>query len=89
MTYTVTYSATARRALAERLPEPVAAACIEFIGGDLIENPHRVGKPLRANLEGLHSARRGSFRIIYRIDDEQIKVLIVTIEHRGDVYRPH
>jgi mRNA-degrading endonuclease RelE of RelBE toxin-antitoxin system len=46
-----------------------------------------VGKALRAPLAGLHSARRGSFRVLYRIDDEQVMVLVVTIDHRRDVYR--
>jgi mRNA-degrading endonuclease RelE of RelBE toxin-antitoxin system len=44
-----------------------------------------VGKPLRFELEGLHSARRGDFRIIYRISHV---VTIIAIEHRADVYRP-
>lgn len=88
MTYEVTYTSKARRALSEALPESVAAACIEFVGGDLAKNPHRVGKPLRAPLEGLHSARRGAFRVLYKIDEGHVTVLIVTIEHRRDVYRP-
>ena len=87
MTFAITYTSRARRALANVLPEAVAAACLEFIGGALADDPHRVGKPLRAPLAGLHSARRGEFRVIYRIDDEQVTVLIVTIDHRRDVYR--
>lgn len=87
MTYRVVYSSRARRALAEALPESVAAACIEFIGGDLAAAPHRVGKPLRAPLEGLHSARRGAFRVLYKIDEEHVTVLVVTVDHRRDVYR--
>lgn len=78
------WTRTSRRAL-ERLPEKVATAAVEFIYGPLAENPHRVGKPLRFELEGLHSARRGDYRILYRIDDEQ--VVIVAIEHRADVYK--
>ena len=87
MTYRVVYSSRARRALAEVLPESVAAACIEFIGGDLAAAPTRVGKPLRAPLEGLHSARRGAFRVLYKIDEERVTVLVVTVDHRRDVYR--
>jgi len=87
VTYQVTYSSKARRAISESLPESVAAACAEFIGGTLAEDPHRVGKPLRAPLDGLYSARRGAFRVLYRIDDGKVTVLIVTIEHRRDVYR--
>lgn len=87
MTFQISYTPKARRALFEDLPEAAAAACIEFIGTALAENPHRVGKPLRVPLSGLHAARRGEFRVIYRIDDGQVMVLIVTIEHRRDAYR--
>lgn len=79
----VAWTPTARRALT-RLPEKAATAAIEFIYGQLAHNPQRVGKPLRFELEGLHSARRGDFRIIYHITDV---VTIVAIEHRADVYR--
>lgn len=87
MTYRVTYSSKARRAISESLPESVATACVEFIGGVLAEEPHRVGNRLRAPLDGLHSARRGAFRVVYRINETEVTVLIVTIDHRRDVYR--
>lgn len=87
MTYRITWSRQARRALSQDLPEPVAAACVEFILGPLAENPHRVGKPLREPLAGLHSARRGEFRVIYRIDDAEIIVHVVSVKHRRDAYR--
>lgn len=80
----VEWTPTARRGLA-RLPEKVAAAAVEFIYGGMAANPRRVGKPLRSELAGLHSARRGSYRIIYRIGEEAITVM--AIEHRSDVYR--
>ena len=79
----IAWTPTAKRAL-QRLPEKVAAAAVEFIYGSLARSPHRVGKALRFDLEGLHSARRGDYRIIYRID---ARVTIVAIEHRADVYR--
>lgn len=82
--FDITWSPTARRALT-KLPEKVGAAAVEFIYGPLAANPRRVGKRLRFDLEGLHSARRGDFRIIYRISDV---VTIVAIEHRADMYRP-
>ena len=79
----VAWTATSKRALT-RLPEKVATAVVEFIYGPLADNPQRVGKPLRFELEGLHSARRGDFRIIYRMAD---RVTILAIEHRADAYR--
>lgn len=87
MTHRVTWSRAAKRAIQRDLPESVAGACLEFILGPLAENPHRVGKPLRGELEGLHTARRGEFRVIYRIEDEQVVVYVVTIRHRRDAYR--
>lgn len=81
--YDVAWTPTAKRAL-QRLPEKIATAAIEFIYGPLSENPQRVGKALRFELEGLHIARRGDYRIIYRIDD---RVTITAIEHRADIYR--
>lgn len=61
---------TVRRALAERLPESVAFAAFEFINGPLLDNPYRVGRRLLAPLDDRYSARRGTYRIIYRIDDK-------------------
>jgi mRNA interferase RelE/StbE len=72
----------------DRIPEKAAAACIEFIYGPLAENPWRVGRELRLDLAGKHSARRGDFRVIYEIDDTVGVVVIIAIDHRSDVYRP-
>ena len=85
--YAIAWTASARRALA-RLPEKVATAVVEFLYGSLAANPYRVGKPLKLGLAGLHSARRGDYRVIYRIDDHDHRIDVVAIEHRSDVYRP-
>lgn len=77
----------AARAIAEMLPEPVSAAVIDFITGPLIENPQRVGRELRNELAGIHSARRGTYRILYRIDEDQRTVTVLRVDHRGEVYR--
>ena len=76
----------ATRALQGRLPEPVAAAVIEFITGALVDNPHRVGKRLRGELAGIHSARRGTYRVLYRINEDSREVIVLRIDHRRDVY---
>lgn len=86
MTYTLRLSSAARRGLAEELPERIAAAVWEFISGPLLQNPHRVGKPLRFELEGFHAARRGQYRVIYRIADAEVIVEVVKISHRSDAY---
>ena len=77
-----------RRALTDRLPEAVAAAVLEFFTTALVQQPRRVGRPLRGELAGLWSARRGTYRVLYRVRDEPAEVVVVRIEHRRDVYRP-
>lgn len=87
--YDLQVSASAVRMIQHKLPESVASAVIEFITGTLLDNPYRVGKSLRYELEGVHSARRGAFRILYEIDDNRREVTVLRVEHRADVYRPH
>ena len=85
--YTLIITPTARRQLAQHLPEAVAFAAHEFIVGALLDNPQRVGKRLQAPLDDRHSARRGTYRVIYRIDDAERTVTVVDIAHRRDAYR--
>ena len=85
--YEVRFLPPARRAVAQRLPESVAAAVIEFADAALTADPHRVGKPLFGPLAGCHGARRGTYRVIYRIDDEVRRVYVLDVAHRSDVYR--
>jgi mRNA interferase RelE/StbE len=84
--YELRLSRAARTALAKTLPEAVAAAVWEFVSGPLLDNPHRVGKPLRFELEGYYSARRGQYRVIYRIDEREVIVDVIKISHRSDAY---
>ena len=85
--YELVVARPAARAIAEDLPEAVAAAVIDFITGPLILEPKRVGRELRNELAGVHSARRGTYRILYRINDDERTVSVVRIDHRRDVYR--
>jgi len=82
-------TAPAVRAIRETLPEAVAFAVIDFITGPLLENPRRVGAPLREELDGVWSARRGTYRIPYRIDDDNSEVVVLRVAHRRDAYRPN
>ena len=85
--YELVLTPPAVRAVRSGLPEAVAAAVIEFVTA-LIQNPHRVGKQLRGDLAGIHSARRGTYRIRYRINEDQREVVVLRIDQRQDVYRP-
>ena len=76
-----------RRALSESLPEAVAAAAYEFITGPLLLDPHRIGKRLLPPTDDRFTARRGTYRVICRIDDKARVVTVVDVAHRRDVYR--
>ena len=84
--YRVRISARAERDLL-RLPEKIGAACLDFIFGPLAEDPYRLGGALSGQLAGPRSARRGSYRIVYGVNDEVLYIDIVHIDHRGNVYR--
>ncbi len=84
--YEIVFARSARRALERDLPEKVATAAFKFIVGPLRENPRRVGKPLREPLAPLFSARRGEYRVLYRIIDTRLVIEVVSAIHRRDAY---
>jgi len=86
--YELVLTPPAVRAVQSRLPEAVAAAVIELVTGALLDHPRRVGTRLRDDLAGIHSARRGTYRVLYRINDHLHEVVVLRIDHRGEVYRP-
>jgi len=86
VTYTVLFSPTAKGDM-ESIPARVIPAIVEFVYGDLATFPRRVGKPLERELTGSYSARRGSYRILYDIEDDENQVSIIRVAHRADVYR--
>ena len=85
--YELVLTPPAIRAIQTGLPESVAAAVIELVTGSLLTEPRRVGKPLRDNLAGILSARRGTYRILYRVNDDAREVVVLRIEHRSHAYR--
>lgn len=85
--YELVITATARRQLAEGLPASIAFAAYEFIIGPLLDNPHRVGKRLMPPMADRHSARRGTYRVIYRVDDAKLTVTVLAVSPRADAYR--
>lgn len=85
--YELILTPPAVRAIQQHLPHAVAAAVIEFLTGALVGNPRRVGKPLRGDLAGIYSARRGTYRILYRINDANHEVVVLRVDHRRAVYR--
>ncbi len=71
-----------------RITEETAAAIVEFMLGPLLDNPRRVGGPLQRELAGLFSARRGAYRLVCEILEDEALVVVHRIDHRATVYRP-
>jgi len=82
----VTVMAPARRQF-DKLPVAVAAAVMETLDA-IAENPRRLGKRLVLEHEGHLSARRGPYRIIYELVEDERIVRVLAVGHRRDVYRP-
>ena len=86
--YELVLTPPARRAVVDQLPEAVAVAVIDFMTTALVGGPRRVGKPLRGELAGIYSARRGTYRVLYRVDEDAREVIVLRVDHRRDAYRP-
>ncbi len=68
------------------MPISVAAAVLETLDA-IAKNPRRLGKPLMLDHQGRFSARRGPYRIIHEIEEDDHLVRVVAIGHRRDIYR--
>jgi mRNA interferase RelE/StbE len=68
------------------IPSPYRENIEKKIEMKLSIDPYKYGKPLDGNLKGKWSLRIGSYRVIYEIFDKEIRVLILTIDVRGNVY---
>ena len=82
----VQFSPSALRGL-DRLPPRIAPAIVEFITQTLPRNPEQLNKVLRGDLDGLRSARRGDYRVMFSLRVETRVLLVVRVAHRADVYR--
>ncbi|MCY4660854.1 MAG: type II toxin-antitoxin system RelE/ParE family toxin [Acidobacteria bacterium] len=83
MTWTLIYAASAARAI-KRLDPAVRRRMLAALQ-KLRDDPER-GKPLQLALRGLRSWSTHDYRIVYRIIESRIEVLVVAVGHRRDVY---
>ena len=86
LAWTIAITGPARRALEHDLPEAVAWAAYTFITERLPSNPQRLGRELAAPYAGCRSAHLGTYRVVYRIDEDKRTVYVLSIRLRGDVY---
>ena len=86
MGWKVEFSRNAEKELSS-LDRPEALRIVKYLA-DLteLENPRSRGKALVADLSGLWRYRVGAWRILCRIEDGRLLVLVVKIGHRSSVY---
>jgi mRNA-degrading endonuclease RelE of RelBE toxin-antitoxin system len=85
--YEIALTPEAQRHLS-RLPEKIVTAVLEGLYGSVARDPWRMSKPLHDELTGLRVARRGRYRLVFRIDEAKRLVVVRRVDHRRDVYRP-
>lgn len=83
MEWSVLYTASAARAI--RKLDPQVAERVRKAIEILSAEPLR-GKPLQLDLKGLRSWRTGDFRIVYRLIDDRLQILVIAVGHRREVY---
>ena len=83
MAWTIRFTSSAARAL--RKLDPEIRRRVRAALATLREEPER-GKPLQLTLKGLRSWRTGDFRIVYRVDEGRIEILVIAVGHRREVY---
>ncbi len=88
MAWTLEYSRTARKFI-EKLDPQTQRRIHGLMEGRVafLDNPRDAGKPLKGPLATFWVYRVGDYRIICDMKDDKLVILVVTIGHRGDVYR--
>jgi mRNA interferase RelE/StbE len=78
----------------ERVKEDLAALrkedatrIIARIKEHLVQDPLGLSKPLKGIFKGLHRHRVGDYRIVFAVDHEKRRLLILHVKHRKDAYR--
>ncbi|MBA3721739.1 MAG: type II toxin-antitoxin system RelE/ParE family toxin [Parachlamydiaceae bacterium] len=86
MKYRIFYDLASKNKDFERIPSSIREIIKKAIQKKLTIDPVNFGKPLRYSLKGYRSLRVGEYRVIYKIDEDKVIVIIVDIDHRKDIY---
>ena len=89
MVWLIKLSKTAEKQL-EKLDKPVAKRLYNFLEERvaMLDDPRSLGAALNGSRFGeLWKYRQGDYRIVVRIEDDVVQILVVQIGHRREVYR--
>lgn len=84
--YKVGYLDSAEEDL-RRLDKPVQKRIMDKIDKVLARDPKELGKPLTGSFIGFWSYRIGDYRVIYRISDKEILIIVARVGHRKNIYK--
>lgn len=85
MAYKVVYLSPVEEDL-KKLDKPIVKKILSRIETYLAANPRELGKPLKGEFQGYWRYRWGDYRVIYKISEREILILILRISHRKNVY---
>jgi len=86
LAWTIEWSDSARKQL-KKLDRQVARQLVDYVVTRAAPDPRGVGKPLTAQFASLWRYRVGDYRVIVSIEDAVLRILVVRIGHRREVYR--
>jgi mRNA interferase RelE/StbE len=71
----------------KKLDKSIVRKILARIENYLAADPKELGKPLKGDFQGYWRYRWGDYRVIYKISEKEILILILRISHRKEVYR--
>ena len=88
MAWTIEYTATAKGQL-KKLDKPIARRIVDYMDERIaiLDNPRSTGKPLTGPLGDLWRYRVGDYRVICELQDGALRILVVQVGNRREVYR--
>jgi mRNA interferase RelE/StbE len=88
LAWTVKLSDDAKRDL-QKLDKPLQKRITSFLLDRLqtTDNPRLTGKALQGKFSGLWRYRVGDFRLLCRIEDNELIILVIEIGHRKEIYK--
>lgn len=87
MAWRIRFSKAADKALRKMDRQIVARILDELEDVSMLEDPRSRGKALVGNLAGLWRYRVGDYRIVCDIEDGELVILVVDVDHRSGVYQ--
>ena len=87
MAWTIEFTLSAEREL-QKIDRRWQRGILDYLDHRIapLDNPRRHGKALVGDLKGLWRYRVGDYRLLCRLEDNRLVVLVITIGHRSDVY---